>query len=148
MPTVAIYARVSTKDRGQENENQLVQLRGFAASQGWPVFAEYVDHESGSHDDRPQFKQMFSDASKRRFDTLIFWSLDRMSREGVLQTLQHLQRLTGYGVGYRSFTELYLDSCGIFKDAVISILAVVARQERIRISERTKAGISIARSKG
>jgi DNA invertase Pin-like site-specific DNA recombinase len=91
---------------------------------------------------------MFADASKRRFDTLIFWSLDRLSREGVLQTLQHLQRLTGYGVGYRSFTEMYLDSCGIFKDAVISILAVVAKQERIRISERTKAGISTARAKG
>jgi len=148
MPTVAIYARVSTKDRGQETENQLTQLRAFSASQGWTVFAEYVDHESGSHDDRPQFKQMFADASKRRFDTLIFWSLDRLSREGVLQTLQHLQRLTGYGVGYRSFTEMYLDSCGIFKDAVISILAVVAKQERIRISERTKAGISSARAKG
>src|SRR5260370_7085708 len=148
MPTVAIYARVSTKDRGQETENQLTQLRAFSASQGWTVSAEYVEHESGSHDGRPQFKQMFADASKRRFDALIFWSLDRLSREGVLQTLQHLQRLTGYGVGYRSFTEMYLDSCGIFKDAVISILAVVARQERVRISERTKAGLEIARAKG
>src|SRR5712664_344038 len=148
MPTVTIYARVSTKDRGQETENQLTQLRGFAASQGWTVFAEYVDHESGSHDDRPQFKQMFKDASQRRFDTLLFWSLDRLSREGVLETLQHLQRLTGYGVGYRSFSEQYLDSCGIFRDAVIVILAVIAKQERIRISERTKAGLASARAKG
>ncbi len=148
MPTVAIYARVSTKDRGQETENQLVQLRGFAASQGWTVFAEFVDHESGSHDDRPHFKQMFKDASQRKFDVLLFWSLDRLSREGVLETLQHLQRLTGYGVGYRSFTEQYLDSCGIFKDAVIGILAVIAKQERIRISERTKAGLARARAKG
>src|SRR3981189_1502450 len=105
MPSVGIYARVSTKDRGQEMENQLSELRRFAGSQGWIVFAEYLDHESGSHDDRPQFKQMFKDASQRRFDTLLFWSLDRLSREGVLETLQHLQRLTGYGVGYRSFTE-------------------------------------------
>lgn len=148
MPNVAIYARVSTKDRGQETENQLSQLRAFAATQGWAVFAEYVDHESGSHDDRPQFQQMFADASKRRFDVLLFWSLDRLSREGVLETLQHLQRLTGYGVGYRSFTEQYLDSCGIFKDAVIGILAVVAKQERVRISERTKAGLASARAKG
>lgn len=53
-------------------------------------------------------------------------SLDRLSREGVLETLQHLNRLTSYGVGYRSFTEQYFDSCGIFKDAVIAIIATVA----------------------
>src|SRR6516225_7092781 len=91
---------------------------------------------------------MFSDASKRKFSVLLFWSLDRFSREGVLETLQHLNRLTSYGVGYRSFTEQYFDSCGIFKDAVISILATVAKQERIRLSERTKAGLAIARSRG
>jgi hypothetical protein len=44
----------------------------------------------------------------------------RFSREGVLETLNHLQRLAAYGVGYRSFTEQYLDSCGVFKDAVLS----------------------------
>src|SRR5260370_29463686 len=51
-------------------------------------------------------------------------------------------------VGYRSFTEQYFDSCGIFNDAVIAIMATVARQERIRISERTKAGLEYARRKG
>jgi DNA invertase Pin-like site-specific DNA recombinase len=91
---------------------------------------------------------MFQDASKRSFDVLLFWSLDRLSRQGVLETLTHLQRLTSYGVGYRSFTEQYLDSCGIFKDAVIGILAVVAKQERVRISERTIAGLATARAKG
>ncbi|PYU66735.1 MAG: resolvase, partial [Acidobacteria bacterium] len=60
----------------------------------------------------------------------------------------HLNRLTSCGVGYRSFTEQYFDSCGIFKDAVISILATIAKQERVRLSERTKAGLAIARSKG
>jgi len=91
---------------------------------------------------------MFADASRRRFDLVLFWSLDRLSREGVLETLQHLNRLTSYGVCYKSFTEQYLDSCGIFKDAVIGILAVIAKQERVRLSERTKAGLAIARSKG
>ena len=43
-------------------------------------------------------------------------------REGMLETLQHRNRLTSYGVGFRSFTEAYLDSCGLFKDAVIAIL--------------------------
>jgi DNA invertase Pin-like site-specific DNA recombinase len=145
---VGIYARVSTKDKGQDTENQLVQLRDFAAKQDWQIVREYIDHETGSKSDRVQFQAMFADASRRKFDLLLFWSLDRLSREGALETLQHLQRLTSYAVGYKSFTEQYLDSCGIFKDAVIGILAVIAKQERVRLSERTKAGIAVARSKG
>ena len=145
---ISLYARVSTKDKGQETENQLVQLREFAAKQGWQITREYVDRETGGTSDRAQFQAMFADASRRKFDLVLFWSLDRLSREGVLETLQHLNRLTACGVGYKSFTEQYLDSCGIFKDAVIGILAVVAKQERVRLSERTKAGLAIARSKG
>jgi len=38
-------------------------------------------------------------------------------------------------VGYRTFSEQYLDSCGIFRDAVISILSVIAKQERVRLAE-------------
>jgi DNA invertase Pin-like site-specific DNA recombinase len=91
---------------------------------------------------------MFQHASQRKFDLLLFWALDRLSREGVLETLQHLNRLTLYGVGYRSFAEQYFDSCGIFKDAVIAIMATLAKQERVRLSERTKAGLATARLKG
>src|SRR5207253_9670565 len=144
---VAIYARVSTKDR-QEVENQLRQLREFASSQGWTVYREFIDHETGSTDDRAEFQAMFRDASQRKFGVLLFWALDRLSREGVLETLQHLNRLTSYGVGYRSFTEQYFDSCGIFKDAVIAIIATVAKQERVRISLRVRAGLELARAKG
>jgi DNA invertase Pin-like site-specific DNA recombinase len=145
---IAIYARVSTKDKGQETENQAVQLREFAAKQGWTVSGEYIDRESGAKSDRSEFQRMFQDASRRRFDLLLFWSLDRLSREGVLETLQYLNRLTTHGVAYRSFTEQYFDSCGVFRDAVISILATVAKQERVRLSERTKAGLAVARSRG
>jgi DNA invertase Pin-like site-specific DNA recombinase len=145
---VAIYGRVSTQGKGQDTANQLSQLREFAQKQGWTIFAEYVDQESGAKSDRSEFQRMFQDASRRKFDVLLFWSLDRLSREGVLETLQHLNRLTSYGVAYRSFTEQYFDSCGIFKDAVISILATVAKQERVRLSERTKAGLATARAKG
>jgi hypothetical protein len=120
---IAIYARVSTKDKGQDTENQLVQLREFAAKQGWQITREYVDRETGGSADRMEFQRMFADASRRAFDLLLFWSLDRLSREGVLETLQHLNRLTSCGVAYKSYTEQYFDSCGIFKDAVISILA-------------------------
>ena len=142
---VALYARGSTRDRGQDTENQLVQLRAFAASQKWTVVREYVDRATGKHSDRAQFQRLFEDASQHRFDLVLFWSLDRFSREGVLETLHHLERLAQYGVGYRSFTEQYLDSCGIFKDAVLSILATIAKQERIRISERVHAGLAKAR---
>jgi DNA invertase Pin-like site-specific DNA recombinase len=89
-----------------------------------------------------------SAASRREFDCLLFWSLDRLSREGTVETLNHLQRLTGYGVNYRSFTEQYLDSTGMFKEAVIGILAAVAKQERVRLSERTIAGLQRAKAQG
>jgi DNA invertase Pin-like site-specific DNA recombinase len=148
----ALYGRVSTDSRNkakrQETENQLLQLRAFAPTQGWTVVAEYVDQVTGGTADREQFQKMFDAASRREFDVLIFWSLDRLSREGVLETLQHLQRLTGYGIAWRSFTEQYLDSTGIFRDAVIGILAAVAKQEKVRISERTKAGLERARREG
>jgi DNA invertase Pin-like site-specific DNA recombinase len=146
--SIAIYSRVSTKDKGQDVSNQLRQLREFCSKQGWPVVAEFVDHASGKRSDRAEFQAMFVAASQREFDTVLFWSLDRFSREGVYETLQHLQRLTAYGVGYRSFTEQYLDSCGLFKDAVISILATIAKQERVRLSERTIAGLQRARLQG
>lgn len=144
----ALYARVSTKDKGQDTENQLGQLRAFAASQGWEIVSEYVDQATGKNSDREAFKVMFDAASRREFDVLLFWSLDRLSREGVLKTLQHLNRLSDYGIAYRSFSEQYLDSTGIFKDAVVSILATVAKQEHTRIVERTKAGLERARSQG
>ncbi|HTC95712.1 MAG TPA: recombinase family protein [Terriglobales bacterium] len=145
---VAVYGRVSTKDKGQDVENQLTQLRDFATRQRWEIAHEYIDQTSGGTSDREQFQQMFKDASQKRFDVLLFWSLDRLSREGVLPTLQYLTRLSDYGIVWRSFTEQYLDSTGIFKDAVIGILAAIAKQEKVRISERTRAGLDRARRQG
>jgi DNA invertase Pin-like site-specific DNA recombinase len=145
---VAIYARVSTKDKGQSTDNQLPDLRRYALVHGWNIYKEYAEEESGSTANRTEFKKLFADAHQRKFDLVLFWSLDRFSREGALPTLQHLNLLESYGVGYKSFTEQYLDSTGIFKEAVISILAIVAKQERVRLSERTRAGIERAKSKG
>jgi DNA invertase Pin-like site-specific DNA recombinase len=144
----AIYARVSTRDKGQDFTNQLLALREFASKQCWAIVNEYIDQQSAKDDDREQFQQLFKDASQRRFDVLHFWSLDRLSREGVLETLQHLQRLTSYGVAWRSFTEQYLDSTGIFREAVIGILAAIAKQERVRLAERTRAGLERVRREG
>lgn len=69
------------------------------------MVVEYVDQITGKHSDRAEFQRMFEDASRRKFDVLLFWSLDRLSREGALETLQHLNRLTGYGVQWSSLIE-------------------------------------------
>src|ERR1700730_7088283 len=143
---IAIYARVSTTK--QDNENQLAQLHEFAAKQGWEVFDNYVDQESGSTGDRAEFQRMFAHASKRKFDLVLFWALDRFSREGVLDTLQHFNRLESYGIGFRSYTAPFFDSCGVFKDAVVAIMATLAKQERVRRAERTRAGLAVARARG
>jgi len=107
-----------------------------------------MDRASGKRGDREQFQKMFAAASRREFDCLLFWSLDRLSREGTVKTLNHLERLNGYGMNYRSFTEQYLDSTRMFKGAVIGILAAVAKQERVRLSERTIAGLERAKAQG
>ena len=140
-----LYARVSTKDKGQDVENQLAQLREFAIRMGWTIVHVYIDHESGSTNDRAEFKAMMLAASQHKAHVVLFWALDRLTREGALPTLQYLNTLTSYGVAFKSFTEQYLDSCGIFKDAVISILATIAKQERQRMRERVIAGMSTAK---
>jgi DNA invertase Pin-like site-specific DNA recombinase len=148
---IALYARVSTKDKGQDCENQLRELREFVSRktpEGWKVVREYVDHASGKDSDRKEFRRLFEDASRKKFDLVLFWSLDRFSREGVFETLQHLQRLSGHGVEWFSFREEYLRSVGIFKDAVLAILAAIAKQERVRISERVQAGLNRAKARG
>jgi DNA invertase Pin-like site-specific DNA recombinase len=146
---VAIYSRVSTDK--QDSENQLVQLREFASRQNWEVVAEYIDQgQSGSKagNSRPEFSRMMQDASQKKFDLLLFWSLDRLSREGVSQTLAYLNQLDSWKIGFKSYTEQYLDSLGLFKDAILALLATLAKQERIRISERTKAGLQAAKRRG
>lgn len=79
---------------------------------------------------------------------MLCWSLDRFSREGVLPTLQYLNQLENWGVGYKSLTEQYLDSTGLFKEAIIWVLATLAKQERIWLSERTKVGMARRAAQG
>lgn len=145
---VGIYARVSTDDKGQDPLNQLLQLREFAQKQGWAVVAEYTDEVSAKNGDRTGFKAMWKDAEGHRFDCLLFWSLDRLTREGTLATLTYLRRLKDHGIAFKSYTEQYIDSLGVFSDAIIGILGAIAEQERIRISDRTKAGLARVKAKG
>jgi len=140
-----IYARCSTRD--QDTENQLSQLRDYAALQKWTVVAEVVDVCSGGKDakERPGMERIFSMAHRREFDILLFWALDRFSREGSRKTIGYLAQLDDAGVDFHSFSEPYISSLGIFKDAIIAILSALARQEKVRISERTKAGLERTR---
>lgn len=142
----AIYVRVSTEK--QEAENQLIALREYAARSGWEIFKEYVDIISGKERSRPAFDQLFQDAHKLLFDVVLFWDLSRFSRSGTLFTLQKLQELQGLGIDYISYQEQYITTLGPFKDVLISIMATLAKLERERISERTKAGLERARKQG
>jgi len=143
-----IYSRVSTAD--QNYENQTTQLKEYADKQGWTVTEIKTDTASGSKslDERQGLKEVFQLAHKKKFDILLFWSLDRFSREGSRKTLEYLTTLDSYGVQWHSFTEQYISSLGIFSDAIISLLSCLAKQERIRISERTKAGLERVKAQG
>ena len=143
-----IYSRVSTAD--QHYENQITQLTEYANKQGWTVTEVKTDTASGSKsmEDRQGLKEVFQLAHKKKFDILLFWSLDRFSREGSRKTLEYLTTLDSYGIQWHSFTEQYISSLGIFADAIISLLSCLAKQERVRISERTKAGLERVKAQG
>jgi DNA invertase Pin-like site-specific DNA recombinase len=104
MQRVALYSRVSTRKdkrdspeqrarKRQDNETQLMQLREFCERSGWIVVHEYNDVSTGTNAKRPQFQQMLADAAQRRFDAVVVWALDRMTRQGVADTFEHVKRL-------------------------------------------------------
>jgi len=139
---IAIYARVSTDK--QELNNQLEQLRGYASKSGYGIYKEYTDIISGKENSRPSYDEMFNDAHKKLFELVLFWDLSRFSRAGTLYTLQKLKELENLGIDWESYQEPYFKSVGQFKDVVLSIIATVAKVEREKISERTKAGLKNA----
>jgi len=91
---------------------------------------------------------LFRDARKKLFDIILFWDLSRFSRSGTLFTLIRLRELENLGIRWKSYQEPYLDSGGDFSDIVISVIATVAKMERDKISERTKAGLARAKARG
>ena len=145
-PKAAIYARVSTDK--QELNNQLVQLRSYCDKSKYSIFNEYTDIISGRETSRPGYDKMFQDAHKKLFDVMVFWDLSRFSRSGTLYTLQKLKELENLGIDWESYQEPYFRSVGEFKDVVLSIIATVAKIERDKISERTKAGLKHAKNVG
>jgi DNA invertase Pin-like site-specific DNA recombinase len=141
----ALYARVSTTDKGQDTENQLAQLRQYCARQGWEVVEKFVDHATGKTAARDAFKRLFLAAAQRAFDVVVVWALDRLTREGVLETFEHVRRLNQYGIQFESFTEPHFRTTGAAGELMLAVAAWIAKQERIRISDRTRAGLDRAR---
>ena len=142
----AIYSRVSTDK--QDTENQLAELRVMTAELNHEIVVEFVDTCTGGTSDREAFQAMFAAANRHEFELVLFWSLDRLSREGTEATLRHLRLLREAGVGYKSHEEQYLDTTNPLNEVFISFKAVMAVEEKKRISQRTKAGLVIARLNG
>lgn len=142
----AIYARVSTVDR-QDVQNQVAQLRRYAIANKWEI-QEFIDHESGRHDQRPMFQALFHAASRHLIDIVLVWALDRFTRQGVAETFGHIQKLSSYRVQFESFTEPHFRTSGPAGELLIAVSAWIAEQERIRIVDRVRAGMERARTNG
>ncbi|MGH7667164.1 MAG: recombinase family protein [Candidatus Dormibacteria bacterium] len=145
---VAIYGRVSTKDKDQNPATQLLPLRDFVVAQGWPPAAEFVDQApAGDLAARTAWRQLLDAASHRRVDLLLLWRLDRGFRS-VLDAAQTLERLRAWGVGLRSYQEPWVDTTSPFGEALYYITAAYAQLERAVLAERVRAGMARAARDG
>ena len=77
---VALYARVSKMDKGQDPETQLISLREYAKRRGFLHSGEYIDYASGTRDDRPQYQALLAAVRKRQVDVVLVWRYDRFAR--------------------------------------------------------------------
>jgi DNA invertase Pin-like site-specific DNA recombinase len=140
---IALYARVS-KALEQNPENQLIDLRDYAARAGYEVEGEYVD-EISSRDTRPQKEEILRKLRLNLVDGVVFWSLDRWGRNMTelvfeIETYAGKKQLISLKEGLDLTTAAGKLSAHIF--------AAMANFERDRISERTKLGLARARAQG
>src|SRR5438876_3159225 len=146
---ISICCRVSKDDGRQHAINQLDDLRAWAERLGGEVVAEYQDRRSGKNEDRERLQECLRDAHERRWDVLLIWSLDRLSRQGVEATIGLLRRLQASGVVVRSLKEDWLNTSDPHvAELLISIMSWLAKSERRRLIERTVAGIARAKRQG
>src|SRR5215510_16249730 len=143
---VAIYARVSTVDKGQDPETQLRALRTYAARRGFMPAGEYVDYASGTRDDRPQYQALLAAARKRHIDVVLVWRYDRFARstQALVQALKEFHSL---GVDFISYQE-NIDTTTPQGEMIFTVLASLAQFESVLISERVKAGMARAKAQG
>jgi DNA invertase Pin-like site-specific DNA recombinase len=144
---VAIYARVSTANNGQDPMVQVRELREYCTHRGWTVSSEYVDVGiSGSKEKRPELDRLMADAHRRRFDCVVVWKFDRFARS-VSHLLRALENFRALGIEFVSFSE-QMDTSTPAGKMVFTVLGAVAELERSLIVERVKAGLRNAKAKG
>ena len=140
---VALYSRVSTSS--QTSENQRLELRAYAEARTWTA-VEYTDTISGAADKRPGLDALMNDARRRKFSTVVVWSLDRLGRS-LPHLVSLIAELEAVGVALVSLRE-GLDLSTAAGKLQLHILAALASFERERLRERTIAGLQRARSQG
>jgi DNA invertase Pin-like site-specific DNA recombinase len=143
---VAIYARVSTFDKGQNPETQLKELRAYAAHRGLRVAHELVDYASGTSEERTHYQRLFDLVRKREVDIVLVWRYDRFARstQALVNALVEFRDL---GVDFISYQE-NIDTTTPQGKMVFAIMASLAEFESALISERVKAGMARARAEG
>ena len=143
---VALYARVSTLDKGQDPETQLVQLRGYAKARNFEVITEFIDYASGTSEDRTQYKLMVAAAKKRKIDVVLVWRYDRFARstQALVNALKEFQSL---GIDFISYQE-NIDTTTPTGELIFHVMASLAQFESSLISQRVKAGMARAKAQG
>jgi DNA invertase Pin-like site-specific DNA recombinase len=144
---VALYARVSTSDKDQDPETQLLPLRDFCAAQGWEVYREYID-QAPANDllHRVQWRQLLDDAAKRKFSVVLVFKLDRAFRS-VKHMHDTLAAWELVGVSFQSLRERFDTSTALGR-LLLNLLSSLAEFELELIRERVKAGMERARRQG
>ena len=142
-----IYCRVSTNE--QNTDNQLLALTNWVEQRGYELAKVYAETETGWRAGHQKaLATLISDARKGRFNLVIVWALDRLSREGALAILSLVHKLQTYGVKVVSYQESWTEAPGELGELLYALSGWVARMESERRSERTKAGLSRALAKG
>jgi putative DNA-invertase from lambdoid prophage Rac len=145
---VALYARVSTSDKEQDPVTQLLPLREFVKNQDWQVHGEFIDKVPATDiAHRIAWRNLLQDASRKKFDLLLVWRMDRAFRS-VLDAATTLERLRTWKVGLRSYSEPWLDTTSPFGEALYYITVAYAQLERGILRERVIAGMNRARQQG
>lgn len=144
---VALYARVSTADKGQDPNLQLIPLRDYCKAREWTIEGEYVDvGQSGCKDHRPQLDRLLNDARKRKIDCILVWKLDRWGRS-LKHLINSLSEIQSIGVAFVSYQENIDLSTPVGK-MMFHVIGAMAEFERELIKERVKAGLENAKRKG
>ena len=144
---VALAARVSTSDREQDPETQLMPMRDFCAAQGWEIYDEYIDHAPANDlAHRTRWRDLLDDAARKKFSVVLVFKLDRAFRS-VKHMHDTLAAWELVGVDFKSLREQF-DTTTALGRLLMTLLAALAEFELEMIRERVKAGMDRARRQG